>query len=82
MAGVGYLVIMPNTFFVDWIAIAFNAFNSNMIVGLHGVVDLIWSLALSVIGLRQLLGIEIKLALTASLINTAVGIPVLALFAR
>jgi Yip1 domain len=82
MAGVGYLVIMPYTFLVDWTTIALNAFNSNIIVGLHGVVDLMWSLALSVIGLRQLLGIETKLALTVSLISSAVGIPLLALFAR
>ncbi len=46
------------------------------------MVDLVWSLALQVIGLRQLLGIETKLALTVSLINAAVGIPLLALVAR
>jgi hypothetical protein len=38
-----------------------------VIVVLPGVVDLVWSLALQVIGLRRLLGIETKLALTVSL---------------
>ncbi len=82
IAGVIYLVVMPYTFLVDWTLIALNAFNSSVVFGLHGVVDLVWSLVLQVIGLRRLLGIETKLALTVSLISSAVGMPLLALFAR
>ncbi len=82
IAGVIYLVVMPYTFLVDWTLIALNAFDSQIVVGLHGVVDLVWSLALGVIGLRRLLGIETKLALTVSLIGSAVGMPLLALLAR
>ena len=82
IAGVIYLVVMPYTFLIDWTAIALNAFNSQVIVVLHGVVDLVWSLALQVIGLRQLLGIETKLALIVAVISSAVGVPLLALFAR
>ena len=82
IAGVIYLVVMPYTFLIDWTAIALNAFNSQVIVVLHGVVDLVWSLALQVIGLRQLLGIETRLALIASVISAAVGVPLLALLAR
>jgi len=82
IAGVIYLVVMPYTFLVDWTLIALNAFNSQVVVGLHGVVDLVWSLALQVIGLRRLLGIETKLALIVSLISSAVGMPLLALLAR
>jgi hypothetical protein len=82
IAGVIYLVVMPYTFLIDWTLIALNAFNSQVVVGLHGVVDLVWSLALLVIGLRRLLGIETKLALIVSLISSAVGAPLLGLFAR
>ena len=43
IAGVIYLVVMPYTFLIDWTAIALNAFNSEIIIVLHGVVDLVWS---------------------------------------
>lgn len=82
IAGVIYLVVMPYTFLVDWTTIAFNAFTSDIIVGLHGVVDLIWSLALQVIGLRRLLGIENKLAISVAAIGFAMQLPLLALLAR
>ena len=82
IAGVIYLVVMPYTFLVDWTPITLNAFNSQVVVGLHGVVDLLWSLALDVIGLRRLLGIEPKLALTVSLISQVVAMPLLAVLAR
>ncbi len=82
IAGVIYLVVMPYTFLIDWTAVALNAFNSDVIVSLHGVVDLLWSLALQVVGLRRLLGLEFKLALSVSLIGLAVQLPLLALVAR
>ena len=82
IAGVIYLVVMPYTFLIDWTAIALNLYGSEVIIILHGVVDLVWSLALGIIGLRRLVGIRTKLAVTVSLINVAVGIPLLALFAR
>jgi hypothetical protein len=81
-AGVIYLVVMPYTFLVDWIAIALNAFTSDVIVVLHGVVDLVWTVVLQVVGLRRLLGVESRLALTVSLIGAAVSVPLLALLAR
>ncbi len=82
ISGVIYLVVMPYTFLIDWTSIALNVYGTGVIIILHGVVDLVWSLALGVIGLRQLLAISTKLALTVSLINVAVGIPLLALVAR
>lgn len=82
MAGVGYLVIMPYTFLVDWTAIALGAYGSGVIILLHGMVDLVWSLVLGVIGLRRLLGLETQLALIVSIIGAFVVIPIQALFAR
>ena len=82
MAGVGYLVIMPYTFLVDWTAIALNVYGSGVIIILHGVVDLVWSLALGVIGLRRLLGLSAKFALAVSLIGALVVMPLQALLAR
>ncbi len=46
IAGVIYLVVMPYTFLIDWTAIALNVYRSGVIIILHGVVDLVWSLAL------------------------------------
>jgi hypothetical protein len=82
IGGLVYLVVMPYTFAVDWTAIALDAYGFGLIAILHGTVDLVWSITLSVIGLRQLLGIETRLALGLMLLNIAVTLPLLILFAR
>jgi len=82
IGGVQYLVVMPYTFLVDWTALAFGVFDFSLIGAIHGGVDLVWSIALQVIGLRVLLGLRTAPALGLSLISNALTLPLLAIFAR
>lgn len=82
VGGVVYLVVMPYTFAVDWTTLAFGAFGTGLIVYVHGVVDLVWSVALQVVGLRVLLGLPAGLALGLTLLSTLFTLPLLMIFAR
>ncbi|WP_036219464.1 YIP1 family protein [Calidithermus chliarophilus] len=82
VGGVVYLVVMPYTFAVDWTTLAFGAFGMGLIVYVHGVVDLVWSVALQVVGLRVLLGLPAGLALGLTLLSTLFTLPLLMIFAR
>lgn len=74
--------VRPYTFAVDWTTLAFGAFGTGLIVYVHGVVDLVWSVALQVVGLRVLLGLPAGLALGLTLLSTLFTLPLLMIFAR
>lgn len=82
MGGVVYLVVMPYTFAVDWITLALGAYGLGLIAIIHGAVDLLWSLLLSFIGLRVLLGLKALPALALLLASQAFTFPLQILFAR
>lgn len=82
IGGVVYLVVMPYTFLVDWTTLALGVFGFGLIVYIHGIVDLLWSLTLQVIGLKVLLGLKTKLALGLVFVSTLVTFPYLAILAR
>jgi hypothetical protein len=82
MGGVGHLVIMPYTFLVDWLSIALSTFNFEVVFVVHGMVDLVWTIALQIVGLRHLFGLSTRLALMLTLISTALVLPLLGIFAR
>ena len=82
IGGVQYLVVMPYTFLVDWSTLALGVFDISLIGYIHGGIDLVWSIALQVIGLRVMMGLRTGQALGLSLASTAVTLPLLAIFAR
>lgn len=82
IGGVIYLVVMPYTLAVDWASLALGVFGFGLIVFIHGTVDLVWSFALTVIGLHVLLRLEWRTAMLLNLLSTLVSLPLLAVFAR
>ena len=79
IGGLGYLVIMPFILISDWIFVALNAY------GLAAYVHSLaapWSILLTAIGLKKVLGAKIGLAVGLSLVSEVISIPILAIFAR
>lgn len=81
LGGIVYLVVMPYTFVVDWLSLALGVFGLGLIAWVHGVVDLLWSLTLQVIGLRTL-GLPTRQAVPLTLASSLVTMPLLMSFAR
>ncbi len=82
IAGIQYLVVLPYTFLVDWTTMALGIYEFELIAIIHGMVDLVWSVALGVIGLKVLLKLSTGMALILTLLGAAFTIPLLAVFAR
>ena len=78
LGGMSYLIVMPVIFMSDWIFLAFGHYD--LATYTHSLV-LIWSLILSVIGLRKFFGIRTGIALAASAL-TLLTLPLLSIFAR
>jgi len=79
IGGLGYLVVMPFILISDWIFVALNAY------GLAAYVHSLaapWSILLTTIGLKKVLGAKIGLAVGLSLVSEVLSIPLLAIFAR
>ncbi len=79
MGGLGYLIIMPFILLSDWLLIALNAYD--LAEYSHSLVA-VWSLVLTVIGLRRLLGVKTGLAIVLGLVSLLFTIPILAIFSR
>jgi hypothetical protein len=73
---------MPYTFLVDWTTMALGIYGFELIAVIHGTVDLVWSGALGVVGLRVLLKLRTGPALILTLLSAAFTVPLLAIFAR
>lgn len=82
IGGVVFLVVMPYSFLIDWSTLALGVFGFGLIVYIHGAVDLVWSLVLSVIGLQVLLQLDWRTAIGLNLIATSLVMPFGAIFAR
>jgi hypothetical protein len=81
IGGLGYLVVMPPLLLADWLLVALDAYAISITTWTHLGVAL-WSMGLTVVGLRRLLHLPLGLALGLAALSTAVSIPLLAIFAR
>jgi hypothetical protein len=81
IGGLAYLVVMPLLLPSDWLLIALNLYGIGITQYTHGFVAL-WSMFLSVVGLRRMLGVGTGLALGLSLLSMVTSIMILAIFAR
>jgi len=79
MGGLGYLIVMPFILVTDWLFIPFDRYDIAEYV--HSVA-LPWSWILTVIGLKELLGVRTSAAWGLALLSTLLTLPFLAIFAR
>jgi len=79
IGGMGYLIIMPFILVSDWLLIALNQYP---IAEYTHPLAAFWSIALTFIGLKKILGTRTGLALGMSLLSELVSIPLLAVFVR
>lgn len=79
IGGMGYLVIMPVILLSDWVLVLLNAYRWAQFS--HSIA-LPWSIVLTAVGLRSLLGIRFRRAVLLGIIGEMVSIPFLALLAR
>lgn len=79
IGGLGYLVIMPFILISDWIFVAFNSYG--LAASVHSLTAP-WSILLTTIGLKKVLGAKTGLAISLSLVSEVISIPLLAIFAR
>jgi len=79
MGGLGYLIVMPFILVTDWLFIAAGRYDIAEYV--HSL-TLPWSLILSVIGLKEVLGVKAATALGLAVVGTPLTLPLLAIFAR
>jgi len=79
IGGMGYLIIMPFILISDWVFVALNQYS---IAEYTHPFAAIWSVALTYIGLKTILGTRKRLAFGMVLLSEVLTIPLLAIFAR
>jgi len=79
MGGLGYLIIMPFILVTDWLFIAVNRYEIAEYI--HSLAAP-WGMILTVIGLKELLGVKSAAAWGLALLSALLTIPFLAIFAR
>ena len=79
MGGLGYLIIIPFILVTDWLFIPVDRYDIAEYV--HSLA-LPWSIILTVIGLKELLGVKTAAAWGLALLSALLTIPLLAIFAR
>jgi hypothetical protein len=81
IGGLIYLIVMPPLMVTDWVLVGLDRFEVGITMYTHGLAAL-WSVILTILGLRVLLGIKLPLGVLTSTVALISTLPLLMIFAR